>query len=151
MHGLRCAQGFGSFGWASWGAPDRYVSTRTSDGSAADFDRQVLAIKRLFELGLIRHWALSNENAYGLTMFCLACDRLGVPRPVCVQNDMSLNNRVYEGDLAEAAHHFGVVGLPYGVLGGGVLTGKYHDSGLQARTAPASSPSRPASCLAFFC
>ena len=49
-------------------------------------------------------------------MFSLACDRLGVPRPVCVQNDMSLNNRVYEGDIAEAAHQFGVVGLPYGAL-----------------------------------
>lgn len=85
--------GFGAFGWASWGAPERYAPLRSSDGSAADFDRQVLAVKRLFDLGLIRHWALSNENAYGLTMFCLACDRLGVPRPVCVQNDMSLNNR----------------------------------------------------------
>ena len=106
--------GFAGFGWASWGAPERYAAARTSDGSAADFDRQVLAIKRLFDEKLIRHWALSNENAFGLTMICLACDRLGVPRPVCVQNDMSLNNRVYEGDLAEAAHHFGVVGLPYG-------------------------------------
>jgi len=92
----------------------------------------VLAVKRLFELGLIKHWALSNENAYGLTMFCLACDRLGVPRPVCVQNDMSLNNRVYEGDIAEAARQFDVVGLPYGALGGGVLTGKYLDATLQS-------------------
>ena len=48
-----------------------------------------------------------------------------MPRPVCVQNDMSLNNRVYEGDIAEAAHQFGVVGLPYGALSGGVLTGEY--------------------------
>ena len=44
---------------------------------------------------------------------------------MCVQNDMSLNNRVYEGDIAEAAHQFGVVGLPYGALSGGVLTGEY--------------------------
>lgn len=124
--------GFNGFGWASYGAPERYASSRTSDGSVADFDRQVLAVKHLFDLGLIKNWALSNENAYGLTMFCLACDRLDVPRPVCVQNDMSLNNRVYEGDLAEAAHHFGVVGLPYGALGGGVLTGKYHDNALQS-------------------
>lgn len=92
----------------------------------------MLAVKNLLDLGLIRHWALSNENAYGLTMFCLACDRLGVPRPVCVQNDMSLNNRVYEGDIAEAAHQLGVVGLPYGALSGGVLTGKYLDRTLQS-------------------
>eukprot|EP00966_Prymnesium_polylepis_P293161 6771162-Prymnesium_polylepis.1 len=117
--------GFGGFGWASWGAPERYEPTRTSDGSPEDIERQVLAVQHLIKLGLVKHWALSNENAYGLTMFCLACDRLGVPRPVCVQNDMSLNNRAYEGDIAEAAHQFGVVGLPYGALSGGVLTGKY--------------------------
>ena len=41
-----------------------------ADGSAADIERQVLllAVKRLFDLMLIKHWALSNENAYGLTM-----------------------------------------------------------------------------------
>ena len=74
--------GFGAFGWASWSSPERYeLPSKMSDGSAEDFDRQVLAVKNLLDLGLIRHWALSNENAYGLTMFCLACDRLGVPRP----------------------------------------------------------------------
>lgn len=29
-------------------------------------------------------------------MFCLTCDKLGVPRPVCVQNDYSLNNRTFD-------------------------------------------------------
>ena len=58
-------------------------------------------------------------------MFCIAADKLGVPRPCCIQNDMSLNERSFEGDVAEACHHFGVVGLPYGVLSGGTLTGKY--------------------------
>ena len=32
---------------------------------------------------------------------------------------------ILRGDVAEACHHFGVVGLPYGVLSGGTLTGKY--------------------------
>ena len=50
-------------------------------------DRQVKAVQGLFEAGLIRHWGRSNETAYGVTMFCLTCDRLGVPRPVSVQND----------------------------------------------------------------
>lgn len=39
---------------------------------------------------------------------------------------------MYEGDIAEAAHQFGVVGLPYGALSGGVLTGKYLDRALQS-------------------
>ena len=57
--------GFGAFGWASWGSPERYeLPSVTSDGSAADFDRQVLAVKNLFDLGLIRHWALSNPYLY---------------------------------------------------------------------------------------
>ena len=59
-------------------------------------------------------------------MFCNACDTLGVPRPVSIQNDFNYNNRVFEGDVAEACHHFGVVGMPYGALAGGALTGKLH-------------------------
>jgi len=118
-------KGAAVFGWGSYGSPERYAAARTSAGDMADFERQVSAIKRLYDLGLIKHWALSNEDAYGVTMFCLAADKLGVPRPTCIQNDMSLNERQFEGDVAEACHHFGVVGLPYGVLSGGTLTGKY--------------------------
>ena len=54
-------------------------------GEPAAFDEQVLAIKALLDAGLIRHWGLSNENSFGITMFCLACDRLGVPRPVACE------------------------------------------------------------------
>jgi len=118
-------KGFNVFGWTSYGSPARYADSRTTDGSAADFEAQVLGIKRLLDLGLIKHWGLSNENAYGVTMFCLAADRLGVPRPVCIQNDLSLNERTFDNDVAEACHHFGVQGLPYGALSGGALTGKY--------------------------
>ena len=85
----------------------------------------MLAVKELLDAGLIKHWGLSNETAYGITLFSTTADRLGVPRPVSCQNDFSFNNRVYEGDVAEAAHHFGVVGMPYGALCGGALTGKY--------------------------
>jgi len=94
-------------------------------GESAAFDEQVLAIKALFDAGLIRHWGLSNENNFGLTMFCTACDRLGVPRPVSCQNEYSLVNRTYESNGWEAAHRFSIAGLPYAVLCGGVLTGKY--------------------------
>jgi len=117
-------KGFDVFGWGSYGSPERYKA-KTSDGSMADFERQVKNVKVLLDKGLIKNWGLSNENAYGVTMFCIAADKLGVPRPCCIQNDMSLNERSFEGDVAEACHHFGVVGLPYGVLSGGTLTGKY--------------------------
>ena len=96
-----------------------------ADGGLAVFERQVLAVKTLLDKGLIKHWGLSNENAYGITMFCIAADKLGVQRPVSCQNDFSMINRTYESDAWEAAYRFGVVGLPYGPLAGGVLSGKY--------------------------
>merc|ERR1712176_168370 len=95
------------------------------NGAPEVFEAQVKAVKVLLDKGLIKYWGLSNENAYGITMFCMACDKLGVPRPVSNQNDFSLLNRTYEGDTWEAAYRFGVVGLPYGVLSGGTLSGKY--------------------------
>ncbi|KAJ8598490.1 hypothetical protein CTAYLR_001352 [Chrysophaeum taylorii] len=114
------------FGWGSYDA-DRYRESRTSSGEMAVFEKQVLAIKQLLDSGLVSHWGLSNENAYGVTMFCVTADRLGVPRPVAIQNDLSLNNRVFESDVWEACEYFGIKGIPYGVLAGGVLTGKYVD------------------------
>mmetsp|Transcript_27567 Transcript_27567/g.85137 ORF Transcript_27567/g.85137 Transcript_27567/m.85137 type:complete len:402 (-) Transcript_27567:40-1245(-) len=117
--------GGAAFGWGSWRERDRYAAAQTSSGSPEEFEAQVLAVKELLDAGLIKHWGLSNETAYGITLFCTTADRLGVPRPVSCQNDFSFNNRVYEGDVAEAAHHFGVVGMPYGALCGGALTGKY--------------------------
>jgi len=94
-------------------------------GTIEDFEKQVMNVKKLLDAGLIKHWGLSNENAYGITMFCMVCDKLGVPRPVSCQNDYSVIDRLYEGDTAEACYRFNVVGLPYGCLAGGTLTGKY--------------------------
>ena len=104
------------------------------------FEAQVKSVKRLLDLGLIKHWGLSNENAFGITMFCLAADKLGCPRPVSCQNDFSLLNRTYEGDTWEAAYRFGVVGLPYGCLAGGVLSGKYFDGSKASVAAAADRP-----------
>jgi len=113
------------FGCASF-FPDKHRPPPSFDkGEPETFETQVKAIKSLFDAGLIKHWALSNENNYGVTMFCLTCDKLGVPRPVCVQNDYSLNNRTFDEDCYEACYRFGLVSCHYGLLGGGVLTGKY--------------------------
>jgi hypothetical protein len=106
----------------------------------AVFERQLLAIKRLLDAGLIKNWGLSNENAFGITMFCTLADKLGMARPVSCQNDFSLLNRTYESDTWEAAYRFGVVGLPYGCLAGGVLTGKYFDGTKWSQAAAADRP-----------
>jgi len=102
-----------------------FVESAVNKGEPETFEQQVLSVKALLDAGLIKHWGLSNENAYGITQFCITCDRLGVPRPVSNQNDFSLNNRSYEGDTLEACYRYGIVGLPYGPLSGGTLTGKY--------------------------
>lgn len=94
-------------------------------GDAVAFEQQVLAIKALLDAGLIKHWGLSNETSFGLTMFCATCDRLGVPRPAVCENEYSLVNRTYEVNGWEAAYRFGIAGVQYGALSGGSLTGKY--------------------------
>ena len=114
-------------GTANWKL-GRYDASRTSPGDEKEFEAQVLAVKALFDAKLIKNWGLSNETAYGVTMFCLTCDRLNVPRPVSVQNDFNFNNQTFESNGAEACYALGVVGMPYGALGGGALTGKYLDA-----------------------
>ena len=47
---------------------------------------QVLAVGELIKAGKVRHWGLSNESAHGVTMFCEAAKRLGVPLPITIQN-----------------------------------------------------------------
>ena len=150
-------KGFDVFGWGSYGSPERYKA-KTSDGSMADFERQVKNVKHLLDLGLIKNWGLSNEknlalfasasramfsrrwrarhrrdaprSAYGVTMFCIARTSWACRGPCCIQNDMSLNERSFEGDVADLAempplrrrrlpHH---MACP---LSGGTLTGKY--------------------------
>lgn len=114
------------FGYGSYQSLNKDRNMKYFDsGEPETFDRQVLAIKNLFDKGLIKNWGLSNETAYGITMFCIACERHGVPLPVTCQNDFSLNNRQFEGEVLEACLRFNIVGLPYGVLSGGTLTGKY--------------------------
>uniref|UniRef100_A0A7R9TV05 NADP-dependent oxidoreductase domain-containing protein n=1 Tax=Prasinoderma coloniale TaxID=156133 RepID=A0A7R9TV05_9VIRI len=130
------------FGCASFHPGRSHRAVQAFDeGDLSVFEDQVRSIGRLLELGLIKHWGLSNENAYGVTIFCTTCDRLGVPRPVTLQNDFSLTNRIYEADTLEACHRFGVVGLPYGCLAGGILTGKYDNPEQFAKDPERGNPS----------
>ena len=79
----------------------------------------------------VRHWGLSNETPYGVCRMCEAAVRLGLPLPISIQNDFSLLDRRFEGNLAEACapHHWNLGLLPYGPLAGGTLTDKYFGGG----------------------
>jgi aryl-alcohol dehydrogenase-like predicted oxidoreductase len=77
--------------------------------------------------GRIRHIGLSNETPWGLMRFVEASDRLGLPRPVSIQNPYNLLNRSFEVGLAECAHREDVGLLGYAPLAAATLTGKYLD------------------------
>lgn len=84
-------------------------------------------LKAMVDEGKIRHWGVSNETTFGLCELVKAADKLGMTRPVTIQNNCRLLNRSFEGELAEACakSNCNIGLLPWGVLGGGVLSGKY--------------------------
>lgn len=133
--------------------PERYTNIfgaraydRSAERDSTPIDEQVLAMKDALDSGKIRAWGLSNENGVGVAAFLEACERLGVPKPVSIQNDFSLLHRKFEEDgTAEAcAPRFsktenGVRLLVYGALAGGTLSGKYAKRSDGSRSAPADA------------
>lgn len=91
----------------------------------AHMDDALEALSRQVEKGNIRHFGLSNESAWGTTMWCRRAEALGAPRPVSVQNEYSLMCRLYDTDMAEMTAQEGVGLLAFSPLAAGLLTGKY--------------------------
>ncbi|PSC75257.1 aldo keto reductase [Micractinium conductrix] len=114
--------------------PDRYApifGKNQYDASQhydpVPFEEQVAAVGELIKEGKVRHWGLSNESTYGVCRHAEVAAKLGVPPPITIQNDFSMLDRRFEGQLAEACapHHYNISLLPYGPLAGGTLTDKY--------------------------
>ena len=118
--------------------PDRYIPLfgsceydrrKERDGKFAPvaFEETVLALKELLDAGKIKSYGLSNETSYGVCEFVRVADKLGVPRPVSIQNSFCLLHRSYETELAEtcAPSHHNISLLPWTPLAGGALSGKY--------------------------
>ena len=89
----------------------------------ASFEELVGEIGKLIAEGKVREWGLSNESTYGVCQHVATCDRLGVQRPVTIQNSFSLLHRSFEGELAEACHVEGLGLLPWSALAGGAISG----------------------------
>ncbi|MCK0155010.1 aldo/keto reductase [Alcanivorax sp. S6407] len=87
----------------------------------------VAGLKKLMDAGKIRHWGLSNETPWGVMTFIHEAEKIGLPRPVSIQNPYSLLNRSYEVGLAEVSHREDVGLLAYSPLAFGMLTGKYRN------------------------
>lgn len=115
--------------------PDRYIPVfggREYDPSKerpepVSFKETALAMKELLDCGKIRAWGLSNESAWGVAQWMQVSKEIGMPPPASIQNHFSLIERSFEGALAEACAPINAnIGLlPWSILGGGVLSGKY--------------------------
>mmetsp|Transcript_14957 Transcript_14957/g.34808 ORF Transcript_14957/g.34808 Transcript_14957/m.34808 type:complete len:391 (-) Transcript_14957:1095-2267(-) len=112
---------------------DARAYTRASElATFTPFDETVGAVGELLKSGKIKQWGISNENAVGVCKLLESCARLGVQKPVSIQNDFSVLHRKFEEDgTAEACSPLhsgvanGIVLLAYGALAGGTLSGKY--------------------------
>ncbi|SMR71443.1 Predicted oxidoreductase [Aliiroseovarius halocynthiae] len=95
--------------------------------------RDVLeAMADLVKGGKVRHFALSNESAWGTAQWLRIAREMGAPEVVSVQNEYSLMHRLADTDLAELCMNEGVRILSYSPLATGLLTGKYQNGAVPA-------------------
>jgi hypothetical protein len=85
------------------------------------------ALADLVSAGKVRHVALSNETAWGVSRFLRASELGHGPRIVSIQNAYNFLNRTFEIGLAEIAMREDVGLLAYSPLAQGYLTGKYQN------------------------
>ncbi len=82
---------------------------------------------KLVAEGKMRHFALSNESAWGTAQWLRVSEDKGLPRVQTMQNEYSLLCRTYDTDMAEMAVNEAVTLLAFSPLACGLLTGKYQD------------------------
>tara|TARA_A100001015_G_scaffold285891_1_gene353920 strand:+ start:1886 stop:2932 length:1047 start_codon:yes stop_codon:yes gene_type:complete len=80
---------------------------------------------KLVKAGKIRYFGLSNESAWGTSVWLQAAKAQNQPRVLSIQNEYSLLCRLFDLDLAELCHNEQVDLLAFSPLAAGLLTGKY--------------------------
>ena len=85
----------------------------------------VEALDRELRAGRIRSWAVSNFPLVDLTSIVAAADSAGVARPVACQPRINLLDTGALADLVPWCHERSISVVPYQVLAGGLLSGKY--------------------------
>lgn len=114
--------------------PDRYVPVfgqtqfkhEQIRDDAVKIDETASALRDLIEDGKIRYIGLSNETPLGVCEWVRATEKLGIrDKLVSIQNSYSLVDRRFDGDLAEVCNHHNIGLLPWSILAGGLLSGKY--------------------------
>jgi L-glyceraldehyde 3-phosphate reductase len=102
---------------------------------ATPLAESVQAFNELIEAGKVRYWAISNFPAEQIANLLKVCDENGWRRPVALQPAYSLLKRDIEADVLPLCQKEQIAVLPYQVLQGGMLTGKYR----RGENAPADS------------
>ena len=83
------------------------------------------AMQALVDQGKVRHFALSNESAWGTAQWLRLADEGAGPRVCSIQNEYSLLCRLFDTDLAELCWNEDVTLLAWSPLAAGMLSGKY--------------------------
>lgn len=111
----------------------RYDPSRQDRAAVAENMAEVIEeLAQARRDGLIRHFGLSNETAWGTMAWIRAAERVQGPRVVSVQNEYSLLCRFYDTDMAEMSHHEKVGLLAFSPIAAGLLSGKYQDGQIPA-------------------
>lgn len=132
--------------------PDRYTpafgmttyrhSLKRDAGDEIPILETASALKELMDEGKIRYIGLSNESTFGVCEWINACEQLGIrDKLATIQNSYSLLDRRFDSELAEACDHYNIGLLPWSILGGGLLSGKYNQRST-GNSLPSTSNSR---------
>ena len=105
--------------------PRSYLPQRERE--SVPIKETLLALKELLDCGKIRAYGVSNETTFGVCEYCRIADEIGMARPATIQNSFSLMDRRFESELAEACapSNYNIGLLPWSIMAGGVLSGKY--------------------------
>ena len=94
----------------------------------AQLGETLQALDDLIQRGKVRYYGLSNYSADQLSELLSVADDNGLPRPVVIQPGISLLKQDDCADLLPLCNSQRIGVVPYQVLQGGLLTGKYKRS-----------------------
>lgn len=107
-------------------------STQNREETEAHMRDVLTAMAKVVAAGKVRHFALSNESAWGTAQWLRIAREMGAPEVISVQNEYSLMCRLADTDLAELCMNEGTRVLSYSPLATGLLTGKYQKGAVPA-------------------
>ena len=127
------------------GRVDLYLSHRVDPNTG--WETSLPVFSQAVVNGTIRAYGLSNVAAEDLTDVLNTADRLGLARPVLVQNEYSLLTRRDDAELLPIVEAEGLLYTPYSPLANGLLAGRYSNGERPGHGARASIASGTAHLL----